>query len=309
MAYYPAFPLADWRPTKETLHRFVQIVGKIRLAASTRRNHWWNVAFHVTGRGITSRPMYDAASKQIFTVDFDFVAHRLEITTLGGAAVGFPLAERSVAQFYRDILSALTGLGIQARPALPRPYGLVDEGRRFADDTEHASYDPAAVTRYWRVLSLVIQELDTFGANYAGKVSPAHHFWHSFDVAMTFFSDRHVDSDTSTDPVTREAYSRELISFGFWFGDDETPVPSFYAYMAPEPGGLARKPLAPAAARWSDRGGSRLAVLSWDEVRQADEPHEMVQTFYSSAFRAGATRAGWPTEWECRHGVTDPLRS
>lgn len=306
---YPPFPLADWRPTKETLHRFAQIVGKLRLAASARRNHWWHVPFHLTGRGITSRPMRDPAGGLVFTVDFDFVAHRLVVTTLDGDEVSFALAGRSVASFYAALLDALSHLGIQARPSHPHPFGLPDEARPFAEDTEHHAYDPEAAATYWRVLSQVILELEAFAGNYSGKVSPAHHFWHTFDAAVTFFSDRHVSSGPETDSVTREAYSREVISFGFWFGDDETPEPAFYSYTAPEPDDLADRPLAPGAARWRDRGTSHLAVLPYEDVRRSPDPHAAIQEFYATAYRAGAQAAGWPEHRACRHGVTDPVRA
>ncbi|MFJ6214927.1 DUF5996 family protein [Streptomyces sp. NPDC092296] len=307
MEQYPAFPLADWRPTKETVHRFAQIIGKIRLAASPRRNHWWNVPFHLTGRGITTRPMRDPASGRLFTIDFDFVAHRLVIATLAGDEVSFPLAGRSVADFYRTTLAALAHLGIRTRPALPHPFDLPDSGRPFAEDTEHHTYDTAAVTTYWRILSRVAMELEVFAADYCGKTSPVHHFWHTFDIAVTRFSDRKVDEDASIDPVTREAYSHEVISSGFWFGDDHTPEPAFYSYTAPEPAGLAARPLEPAAARWTQQNGSHLAVLPYAAVRGAPDQHAAVQDFYHSAFRAGADLAGWPAARECNHGVTDPV--
>lgn len=304
---FPPFPLAGWRPAKETLHRFAQIIGKIRLAAGIRRNHWWHIPFHLTGRGTTTRPMRDPASGRIFTIDFDFTAHRLVIATLDGDEVSFPLPGRSVAGFYRDTLGALAHLGIRARPARPHPFDLPDSRRPFAQDTEHRDYDPAAVFTYWRILSQVALELEAFAANYGGKVSPVHHFWHTFDLAVTFFSDRHVDSGPGTDPVTREAYSREVISFGFWFGDENTPAPAFYSYTAPEPGELSGRPLAPGPARWSGTGSAHLALLSYDEVRRAEDPHMAIQEFYASAYRAGADLAGWPPERECPHGVTDPV--
>lgn len=304
---YPAFPLDAWRPTKETVHRFLQIAGKIRLAAGPQRNHWWHVPFHLTGNGITTRPMRDPVSRQMFTIDFDFVGHRLLIRTLTGDEIAFPLAGRSVADFYDATTTALTDLGIEARPHIPRPFDLPDADRPFAQDTEHHAYDQDAVSTYWRILSRVAMELEVAAADYAGKISPVHHFWHTMDVAVTRFSDRHIDSDPSTDPVTREAYSREVISSGFWFGDDDTPEPAFYSYTAPEPEGLAARPLAPDAARWLDRGGSHMALLPYEAVRSAPDPGAEIQAFYHSAYRAGADLAGWPPERECSHGVTDPV--
>lgn len=235
MDVFPPLPLESWRDTKETLHRFVQIVGKIRLAASPRRNHWWNVPFHLTGQGITTRPMGPIRGGDAFCVDFDFVAHRLVVRTLSGRQTSFPLAERSVADFYRDTVTALIALDIDAAPQHPYPYDLPDARRPFAEDHEHRSYDPAAVTRYWRVLSQVNLLLEEYAAGFSGKTSPVHHFWHTFDIAVTRFSEREIAPPADADPVTREAYSREVISAGFWFGDDSVPAPAFYSYTAPEP--------------------------------------------------------------------------
>ncbi len=312
---FPALELGDWRATKETVHRFTQIVGKIRLAASPRRNHWWNVPFHVTGRGITTRPMLDAETGRMFTIDFDFVAHRLVISTLTGDEVVVALPGRSVADFYAAVLAGLDELGIRTRPRLPHPFDLPDSARPFAEDTEHHAYDPAAVTTYWRILSRVAWELESFAADWSGKISDVHHFWHTFDVAVTRFSDRPPGadpatgsaSDPATDPVTREAYSREVISSGFWFGDDNVPEPAFYSYTAPSPDGLADSPLQPPAAHWIAQGSSNLAVLPYAAVRRADVPHAVIQDFLRTAYRAGADRTGWPADRECRAGVTDPV--
>jgi hypothetical protein len=310
MELFPPMPLAEWRDTKETLHRFCQVVGKIRLASSVRRNHWWHVPFHLTARGITSRPMGQVDGNPIFTIDFDFVDHQLRAHTLDGRAASFPLQGQSVASFHNSTLQALATLGIAGSIAIPRPYDLPDADRPFADDTEHASYDPAWVTRYWQVLSQVNLLLEEFAARFAGKVSPVHHFWHTFDIAHTRFSDRRVDQPSTVDPVTREAYSREVISFGFWFGDDTFPEPAFYSYTAPEPDELASEPLRPGPARWVARSGSHLAVLRYDDARAEPYPRACVLNFYESAYQAGARRAGWDVErLAAPGGITDPYLS
>ncbi|NUS09884.1 MAG: hypothetical protein HOY69_00480 [Streptomyces sp.] len=312
MELFPALALDEWRDTKETLHRFVQVVGKIRLAGSPRRNHWWNVPFHVTGQGITTRPMGPVNGGDAFCVDFDFVGHRLLVRTLAGGEVSFPLAGRSVADFYRDTLAALAALGVDeaaAAPEHPYPYDLPDARRPFAEDHEHRSYDPEAVGRYWRILSQVNLLLEAFSAGYSGKTSPVHHFWHTFDIAVTRFSQREIGQPATTDPVTREAYSREVISAGFWFGDDTVPAPAFYSYTAPEPAGLAARPLVPEAASWSEARGSHIALLMYDDARAAADPWATVLGFYDSAFHAGAELAGWVRRAECQEcpgGVTDP---
>lgn len=305
---FPPMPLAEWRETKETLHRFAQIVGKIRLAASVRRNHWWNVTFHLTGRGFTTRPMGRPGRDPVFTIDFDFVGHQLLVSTLDGTAISVPLPGQSVASFHRELFAALAALGIRVDLPVPRPYDLPDSARPFAEDTEHAAYDPARANRYWQVLSQVSLVLEEFAAGFSGKVSPVHHFWHSLDIAHTRFSDRHVDQPSGVGPVTREAYSRELISFGFWFGDDTLGEPAFYSYTAPEPAGLDGEPLVPAAARWVARNGSHLAVLPYADARAASDPRSVVLGFYESAYRAGAGRAGWDTAaFASPGGITDPL--
>ncbi|MGX6739150.1 DUF5996 family protein [Streptomyces peucetius] len=261
MELFPPIPLAEWRDCEETLHRFVQVVGKIRLAASVRRNHWWNVPFHLTGRGITTRPM-GWADGNPFTIDFDFVSHQLVAASLDGTAVSFPLYGRSVASFHRATLDALAMLGVRVDIPAPNPFDLPDAGRPFTEDSEHAAYDPEQANRYWRVLSQVGLVLEEFAAEFSGKASPVHHFWHTFDIAYSRFSGRHAEQPAEADLVTREAYSREVISFGFWFGDATLPEPAFYSYTAPEPPGLAGKPLAPKSARWPARNGSHLQPLS-----------------------------------------------
>lgn len=308
MDLFPDITFAAWKDTLATLHRFAQIVGKIRLAASPRRNHWWNVPFHVTGRGITTRPMTDGTT--LFTIDFDFLDHRLDITALTGKRYSFPLAGQSVAGFYDHVQRGLPAVGVDVTITHPRPFDLPDSDRPFAQDTEHTTYDPTAVTRYWRVLSQVNLLLEEFAARYSGKTSPVHHFWHTFDIAVTRFGDKHVEHSTTTDPVTREAYSRDVISFGFWFGDDTFPEPAFYSYTAPEPTGLADEPLQPPAARWIERHGSHLAVLRYDDVRALPAPRTAVLDFYESAYQAGARRTGWDiAHWACPGGVTDPAAS
>jgi Family of unknown function (DUF5996) len=307
MEQFPPIPLAEWRDTKETLHRFCQVIGKIRLAASVRRNHWWNIPFHLTGRGITTRPMGQINGNPIFTIDFDFVDHQLYVQAVDGTAVSIPLHGQSVASFHRAVFEALANLGIKVRIANPRPFDLPDADRRFADDTEHATYDPAWASRYWQVLSQVNLVLEEFAARFSGKVSPVHHFWHTFDIAHTRFADRRVDQPPTADPVTREAYSREVISFGFWFGDDQFPAPAFYAYTAPEPDGLAGEPLQPSTARWVRRNDSHLAVLGYDDARAEDAPRARVLDFYESAYQAGARQAGWDIgRLACPGGITDP---
>ncbi|MDL5156021.1 DUF5996 family protein [Actinomycetospora termitidis] len=304
---FPELRYADWRPTRDTLHRFLQVVGKIRLAASPRRNHWWNVPLHLSGRGLTTRPM-SLDGVRSFCIDLDLLDHRLDLTTADGGRWSFPLTGRSVAAFHADLTAGLVALDLPVVIADPRPFDLPDRTRPFAQDTEHASYDPDAVTRYWRILGQVNLLLEEFAGRYSGKTSPVHHFWHTFDIALTRFSDRVIPHGEDTDPVTREAYSREVVSSGFWFGDPAMPEPAFYSYTAPEPAGLADEPLHPSAARWVEQRGSHLAVLTYEAARATVDPRATVLRFYESAYRAGASRAGWSTDdLTCHGGVTDPV--
>jgi hypothetical protein len=309
MELFPAIPLADWQDTKATLHRFAQVVGKIRLASGPRRNHWWNVPFHLTGRGITTRPMGMIDGNPIFTIDFDYIGHQLHVRQVDGRTASFPLYGQSVASFYGEVMRALAALDVRVDLSIPRPFDLPDSGRPFADDTEHAAYDPAMATRYWQVLSQVNLLLEQFAGGYSGKTSPVHHFWHTFDIACTRFSGRPVDPSAEADPVTREAYSQEVISFGFWFGDDVFPEPAFYSYTAPEPEGLNDEPLRPDAAQWVAQRDSHLAVLTYADARAEADPCAAVLAFYESAYQAGARRARWDVAaLACPGGVTDPLR-
>ncbi len=307
MEPFPAMPLAGWQDTKATLHRFAQVIGKVRLAAGVRRNHWWGVPFQLTGRGLTTRPMGRAGDGRIFTIDLDLVGHRLVIATLDGRSVAFPLYGQSVASFYRETMRALADLDVVVDLPFPRPFDLPDSGRPFAEDTEHATYDTAWANRYWRVLSQVNLLLEEFAAGFSGKISPVHHFWHTFDIACTRFSDRVVDQPAESDPVTREAYSREVVSSGFWFGDDAFPKPAFYSYAAPEPEGLADEPLSPEPARWITQRGGHIAVLRYDDARARADPRAAVLDFYESAYQAAARLLTWDVaRLACPGGITDP---
>ena len=289
---FPPVPLDEWRDTKETLHRFLQIAGKVRLAQTPLRNHWWNVPFHLTGRGLTSRPM---GRDRFVCIDFDFVDHLLRVESSGGRRTAFALTGLPVAGFHQQLLEVLAALGHPARIDRPEPFDLPDR-TPFAEDLEHATYVPEHANRYWQVLGQVSLLLDEFAGRSYAKTSPVHHFWHTMDVAVTRFSGRPAETSSELDPVTREAYSHEVISAGFWFGDDSFGEPAFYSYTAPEPAGLTDEPLRPAEAVWTPRGNSHLALLRYDDARAAADPWAAVLDFLESAYQAGARRAGWDTE-------------
>lgn len=290
-AVLPPLPLAEWEPTKETLHRFVQIVGKIRLAAAPPANHWWHATLAVTSRGVSTQVMPVPGGDRTFAIDFDLIDHRLEIASSDGAVEAFPLVGVSVARFYAELFARLAALGIDVVIS-PRPFDL-EPPVPFPADTIHNAYDATYITRYWRILAWVDAVFKEFGGRFTGKSSPVHLFWHSFDLALARFSGRRAPERPGADPVTREAYSHELISFGFWAGDAKVRTPAFYSYTAPEPPGLTDQPLRPAQAVWDAANGGALALLAYDDLRQSSAPLVVLLDFLESAYQAGARTAGW----------------
>jgi hypothetical protein len=282
----PELPLDGWEPTKDTLHLWTQIVGKVRLATATPRNHWWHATLYLDVRGLTARRLQRAGVT--FEIRFDFVDHRLVVETSTGASESFELADGlSVAAFDERLHAALGALGVDVA-IRETPFG-VPITTPFADDHEHASYDRDAVERFWRILDWSDGVFEEFAGWYAGKTSPVHVFWHSLDLAVTRFSGRRVPVSETVDSVTREAYSHEVVSFGFWAGDRNVREPAYYSYTAPEPAGLREQPLRPDAARWTDT----LALLPYEAVRTAADPRGTLLAFLESAYQAGAVAAGW----------------
>jgi hypothetical protein len=289
----PPLPLDEWRETKTTLHLFTQIVGKVRMALSAEMNHWWHVPLYVSVRGLTTGPIVDAG--RALELELDFVDHVLSIRASDAGDERIPLEGISVAEFYRRVMAALDRMGIHPR-FVARPFdpSRVGSDIPLAEDTTHATYDPEYAGRFWHILIEVECVFRTFRGRFVGKCSPVHFFWHSFDLAVTRFSGRAVELPEDADPVTREAYSHEVISAGFWVGDDDVREPAFYTYVAPEPPGLAAEPLRPAAAVWQDAGGSSMALYRYEDFRTADDPTGSLLAFLQSAYDAGARRAAWP---------------
>jgi hypothetical protein len=286
----PELPLEGWEPTKTTLHLWAQIVGKVKLAATAPRNHWWNVPLYLDVRGLTTRRLH--YGQVSFQIDLDFVDHRLVLQTNGGQQGSFPLQDGlSVASFDRQLNQLLDQLGVDVA-IREDPYG-VPMTTPFPDDTTHAAYDPTYVGRFFTVLDWIDSVLEEFSGWSCGKQSPVHLFWHGFDLAVTRFSGRRAPPRDGADPVTREAYSYEVISFGFWAGDDTMREPAFYSYTAPEPSGLVDQPLRPAAAAWRQVYGGSMALLGYDQVRAAHDPRSTLLGFLQSAYDAGVRTAGW----------------
>ncbi len=287
---WPALPLEDWRPTKETLHRYCQIVGKVRMALMPHRNHWWNVTLRVSARGITTGPMPCAPG--LAEVEIDVVAHRLVVRTSRGDTREFALTDGlSVAAFHDRLFAALGDVGVRCT-ILASPFDLGDSPA-FPDDEEHRSYDGAAVARWWAVLRATHGVFTEYAGAFTGKTSPVHLFWHSFDLAVTRFSGRRAPAMEGADPVTAEAYSHEVVSCGFWAGDDKIPAPAFYSYTAPEPAGLPETPLEPATAAWQTGPTGSLALLMYDDARAEPDTAAALRAFLDSSYLAGARLAGW----------------
>ena len=285
----PEMPLDNWRATKNTLHLYLQIVGKIRLTMHPRINHWWHVPFYVSPRGLTTRAIPYSGGN--FEIEFDFHSHELKITTSGGAVEDFALYDGlTVADFYVSVFANLAKLDIN--PAIKAMPYEAPSTTPFAEEREHHSYDKEYVERFHQILVSVDDIFEQFRGRFTGKSTPVHLFWHSFDLALTRFSGKAANPRADAGMVEREAYSHEVISFGFWFGDDNVPAPAFYSYTAPEPAGLSDEPL-PAPASWQEANGSHMALLMYDDLRTADDPRAKVLEFLEGAYCAGGKRAGW----------------
>src|SRR5579859_556421 len=265
---WPALPFEAWRDTRDTLHMWTQIVGKVRMELSPLVNHWWHVTLYVTPRGLTTStiPYHNGA----FAINFDFIDHHLSILTSDGTSKALPLIPRSVAAFYREFMACLHALGIEVTiNTLPSE---VQNPIRCDEDELHASYDPVYANRFWRILAQTDTVLQRYRSPFLGKSSPIHFFWGSFDLALTFFSGRRATERPSADRMTREAYSHEVISCGFWPGDDRFPTPAFYSYTAPAPTGLESAAIRPASAFFNPQLGD--FVLRYDDVRKASSPDQ-----------------------------------
>ena len=291
---YPSLPLEEWEGSKETLHRFAQIVGKVRLAHAPFMNHWWHATLYVGTRGLTTGPIpYSAPTGSgTFEVVFDLLENRLVVSTSEGEGFGFALDDLPVAAFYSGLIGGLATLGIPVSID-PTPFDLPDE-HALDQNVIHSVCDREHVQRYWRTLVSIDGVFKEFAGRFNGKTSPVHLFWHSFDLALGRFSGRRAPERAGADAVTREAYSHEIISFGFWPGDQTTREPHFYSYTAPEPEGLTDQPLEPEAAYWTSEGGT--ALLPYEAVRASDDPRETLLRFLQTAYEAGAKTAGWDME-------------
>ncbi|MGA9476038.1 MAG: DUF5996 family protein [Terriglobales bacterium] len=284
---WPALPLDSWKDTYATLHMWTQIVGKVRLRLTPLVNHWWNVPFYVTARGLTtSRIPY---GQRAFELCFDFIGHELVLETTDGMRKTLPLAPRSVAEFYAEFMAMLRSAGIEVK--IWRMPVEIANPIPFDQDREHHSYDPAAVEKFWRILLSVDAVFGQFRSTFIGKCSPVHFFWGSFDLAVTRFSGRRAPERPGADAVTREAYSHEVSSVGFWPGGGDIKGAAFYSYMAPEPPGFKEANVRPGAAYYEKQPGE--CLLMYEDVRKAESPTASLLDFCRSTYEAGANLAKW----------------
>jgi len=284
---WPPLPYAEWENTRDTVHMWTQIVGKTRMALAPLENHWGNVALYVTPRGLSTSAI--PCGPDTFEIEFDFVAHQLMLRKSSGTQHCMRLYPRSVADFYGEYMAALRSMGIEV--SIYRKPVEFDDLTPFDQDQHHASYDTIYVERFRRILIESDRLFKQFRSRFIGKSSPVHFFWGSFDLAVTRFSGRRAPEKEGVDPVTREAYSHEVTSCGFWPGDRRFKNASFYAYSAPSPAGLDREAIRPKAAYWDSQLGE--FIFKYDDARAMAAPDQAVLEFCQSAYEAGARLAQW----------------
>jgi hypothetical protein len=299
---WPVLRYEDWRDTLATLQLWTQMAGKVRLALTPWVNHGWQVPLYVNTRGLGTSPIHYRHG--MLEIDFDFIDHRLLISTSEGPIRGFDLEPMSVAEFYRRFMAELDAAGVAV--SINTMPSEVPAATRFTEDEVHASYDAAAVQRFWRALQKSDRVFRLFRTSFLGKVSPVHFFWGGFDLAVTRFSGRKAPPHPGgipglPDAITREAYSHEVSSAGFWPGSEAYPAAAFYSYAYPTPAGLRQASVQPAEAFWS----TELAewILPYDAVRQAADPDAALLSFLQSTYRAAARSADWDPALDCELGA------
>ena len=288
---WPTLPLTEWKDTYDTLQRWTQIVGKIRLALTPMVNHWWNSTLYITPHGLTTSTMY--YNGRLVQIDFDFLSHLLLIVTTDNPTKSITLRPCSVAEFYNETMKALKSLGILVT-IWTTPVEIPDR-TPFEQDNKHTSYDPEYVQRFWRILTQASHVFSEFRSRFIGKVSPVHFFWGAFDLAITRFSGRkaplHPGAPYCAPFVMHEAYSHEVSSCGFWPGGGPIKEPVFYAYSYPEPQGFKEYPIQPSEAFYNNEIGEFL--LPYEVVRTSKSPDETLMSFLQSTYEAAATKAKW----------------
>jgi hypothetical protein len=303
---WPELPMEAWKDTYATLHMWTQIVGKIRLMLSPHVNHWWQVVLYVTARGLTTSPI--PYRERTFELEFDFIAHTLNLRTNGGETRKLSLISQSVAGLYGEIFKTLHDTGIEV--TIWNVPVEVPERIPFDEDRSHASYDPEYAGRCWRIMTQTDRILKQFRSGFIGKCSPAHFFWGAFDMAVTRFSGRPAPEHPGGVPaladfVVREAYSHEVSSCGFWPGGEAIPEPAFYAYAYPEPNGFKDAAISPEEAFYVPEMGE--FVLPYEVVRKSKQPDQVLMSFLQSTYDAAANLGNWDRPALEREAETDSL--
>ena len=305
---WPPLPFEQAKPTWETLQLWTQIVGKVRLALTPWQPYSWHATLYVTARGLSTSPI--AIDHRIFDMEFDFMVHDLNIRVSDGSSQTIGLKALSVAAFYAELMGALNELGIDVT-IHDRPNEVAD-AIPFAEDEVHASYEADHAEQLWQAMLQIDRVLKIFRTGFLGKSSPVHFFWGSFDLAVTRFSGRPAPLHAGgilnlPDRVTREAYSHEVISAGFWPGGGPTDYAAFYSYTYPVPEGFAEQAVRPAAAFYSQEAGE--FILPYDAVRTDDDPESTLLEFLTTTYEAAATTAKWDrSALECPIGQPRVVR-
>jgi Family of unknown function (DUF5996) len=296
---WPALPYGDWKDTRDTLHLWTQVVGKVKLALNPYENHWWHISLSMTARGLTTGPVpCNDRNGRVLEIQFDFIDHELRVLVSDGVRKVLPLIPRSVAEFYREFTGCLRALEIDV-VINPLPSEIASP-IPCDQDEQHASYDPVYAARFWRILLETAMVLKRHRSRFIGKSSPIHFFWGGFDLALSFFSGRRAPERKGADLMTREGYSHEVISCGFWPGSEAFQEPAFYAYAAPVPPGLESVPVLPAAAFFHPQ--LREFLLRYEDVRTAPDPGQALLDFCGSTYEASANLSGWDRAALEKHG-------
>ncbi|WP_298965497.1 DUF5996 family protein [uncultured Roseibium sp.] len=289
MSSLPPLPYKNWSDTKDTLHLFLQMIGKVRLKAHPKLNHWWHVTLYPHVRGLTTGriPYGDSG----FEILYDMLDHKVIISRNDGVQKSFSVPGLTVSAFYEALFSRLADLEVPVK-IVSKPY---DNKSKVAFPEDHAprAYDQQAVSDFWRALCLISSMFETYRTSFVGKQTPVQLYWHSFDLVVTRFSGRAhpLVGGTQSD---KEAYSHEVISIGFWPGDDSFQEPAFYGYAYPEPVGMNQITLQPGDAIWAEKNGGALAILKYEDARNADDPKKKILSFLESLYEGAAEKADWP---------------
>ncbi len=289
----PFIDYHDWKDTRITLHLIFQIMGKVRLKSTPRKNHWWNGTLYVSSSGFTTHAIPLGKGAKTFEMNLNIHSKSMELLNSEGESKSLLLKDGyTISQLYQDILKILSGWGIKPK-FVPRPYDMGID-LPFDQITAYHHFDWDAITKFWKMMLWVSNVLDKFSGRFYGKTCPVHLYWHHMDLAVTRFSGKVAPPmDPNARISDKDAYSHEVISFGFWAGDDQVPMPAFYSYTYPSPEGIEKEQLMPKDAEWVDSNGSPMALLKYEHLLKVGDPEQELLNFLESAYQAGAKLAQW----------------